>query len=87
MLAFTSSRQVNDPGTAMTQKDFAMDWNQIENKWAAMTRRVRADWTADRACIKTPSARRAARVDVAPVITPDRQIGTVVDARRKMSAE
>ena len=21
-----------------------MTWNQIENKWAAMTRRVRADW-------------------------------------------
>jgi hypothetical protein len=22
-----------------------MSWDQIENKWAAMARRVRADWT------------------------------------------
>lgn len=22
-----------------------MNWDQIENKWAAMARRVRADWT------------------------------------------
>jgi hypothetical protein len=25
-----------------------MKWDQIENKWAAMTRRIRADWAADR---------------------------------------
>ena len=25
-----------------------MDWDQIERKWAAMTRRVRADWPIDR---------------------------------------
>ena len=24
-----------------------MDWDQIENKWAAMTRRIRADWTVN----------------------------------------
>lgn len=25
-----------------------MNWDQIESKWAAMTRRIRADWAADR---------------------------------------
>lgn len=25
-----------------------MEWTQIETKWAAMTRRIRADYTADR---------------------------------------
>ncbi len=25
-----------------------MNWDQIETKWAAMTRRVRADWKIDR---------------------------------------
>ena len=24
-----------------------MDWDQIENKWAAMTLRIRGDWTAN----------------------------------------
>jgi hypothetical protein len=62
-----------------------MDWDQIENKWAAMTRRVRADWSGDRADLKMPLARRIARIDLAPV--PDRKTGPVVDERAKMSAE
>lgn len=64
-----------------------MDWDQIENKWAAMTRRVRADWTTDRVDIKTPLARRGARLDVVPTPVADRQAGTVVEARPKMSVE
>jgi hypothetical protein len=32
----------------MTGKDDLMKWEQIETKWAAMTRRIRADYTADR---------------------------------------
>lgn len=32
----------------MTQKDTAMNWDQIETKWTAMTRRIRADLTAHR---------------------------------------
>lgn len=35
-------------GTAMTGKEDMMQWEQIEIKWAAMTRRIRADYTADR---------------------------------------
>lgn len=61
-----------------------MNWDQIENKWAAMTRRVRADWVADRDDFKTPLARRAARIDVT---IPDRKTGSVVDSNPKISAE
>jgi|LakMenE01Jun11ns_1017448.scaffolds.fasta_scaffold8782166_1 hypothetical protein len=32
----------------MTGKDNPMKWDQIENKWAAMTRRIRADYASDR---------------------------------------
>ena len=62
-----------------------MDWDQIEPKWAAMTRRVRADWTTHRADIKTPLTRRIARPELAPAA--ERQTATVPDARPKMSVE
>ncbi len=61
-----------------------MNWDQIENNWAAMTRRVRADWVADRDDAKTPLARSTTRIDVT---IPDRQTGIVVDASPKISAE
>ncbi len=61
-----------------------MNWDQIENNWAAMTRRVRADWVADRDDAKTPLARSITRIDVT---IPDRQTGIVVDASPKISAE
>jgi hypothetical protein len=32
----------------MTGKEDLMKWEQIETKWAAMTRRIRADYAADR---------------------------------------
>jgi hypothetical protein len=46
---------------------------------------VRADWTTDRADIKTPLTRRIARPELAPAA--DRQTATVPDARPKMSVE
>ncbi len=64
-----------------------MDWEQIENKWAAMTRRVRADWATDRADIKSVPARRGARLDVTPAIRADHPAGKVGDQRVKMSIE
>lgn len=81
------SGQALAPGTAMTRKDSAMDWTQIETKWAAMTLRVRADWTADRADGNTPLARRVARGAVPAAVIPARQAGAGVDAKRKLSAE
>lgn len=34
-----------------------MEWKQIETKWAAMTRRIRADYAGDRTQPDTGSAR------------------------------
>jgi hypothetical protein len=50
----THDRDVFVLGTAMTGKDDTMEWKQIETKWAAMTRRIRADYIADR--IERPGA-------------------------------
>jgi hypothetical protein len=63
-----------------------MDWDQIENKWAAMTRRVRADWSSDKAAPKGPQARRPTRTDTKPVVIADRHTGTA-DDRLKMPVE
>ncbi len=63
-----------------------MDWDQIENKWAAMTRRVRADWPGDRAVPKAPLTRRMARPDTPPAVIADRQAG-IADDRLKLSVE
>ncbi|RYI23970.1 MAG: hypothetical protein EON48_07675 [Acetobacteraceae bacterium] len=32
----------------MTGEDDTMEWKQIETSWAAMTRRIRADYLSDR---------------------------------------
>ncbi len=64
-----------------------MKWDQIENKWAAMTRRVRADWSTDTSQSKATPLRRAARDSVTPGIAADQHAGTVVDTRHKMSIE
>jgi hypothetical protein len=64
-----------------------MDWDQIENKWAAMTRRVRADWSADRSDAAAKPARRAPRIDLKPAKSADRSTGIIVDGRVKMSIE
>jgi hypothetical protein len=64
-----------------------MDWEQIENKWAAMTRRVRADWVADRADIISLPARRGTRLDVQPAVLTERPTDMVGDPRVKMSIE
>jgi hypothetical protein len=64
-----------------------MDWEQIENKWAAMTSRVRADWVTDTADVKSLPVHRGARPDVTPTILADRPTGQVGDPRVKMSIE
>lgn len=46
--SFADVRAVFVLGTAMTGKDELMKWEQIETKWAAMTRRIRADYAVDR---------------------------------------
>jgi len=44
---------------AVSRKDLSMEWDQIENKWAAMTHRIRTDW---RAAPQTPGASADMRV-------------------------
>ena len=65
-----------------------MDWDQIESKWAAMTRRVRADWSVDNVDVKVLPARRALKTDEKAVVIVDRRPpGIVVDARLPLSVE
>ncbi len=64
-----------------------MNWEQIETEWAAMTRRVRADWMTDRVEVKAPLSRRITRTDVTPASITERKPRTVVDASLKMSGE
>jgi hypothetical protein len=64
-----------------------MDWEQIEDKWAAMTRRVRADWVSDSADLRFIPLGRNTRPDVTPAILADGLSGIVDAARAKMSIE
>ncbi|MFN6054436.1 MAG: hypothetical protein ACK47C_00155 [Paracoccaceae bacterium] len=41
----------------MTGKDILMKWDQIETKWAAMTRRIRADYASCEADRTEPTNR------------------------------
>lgn len=69
-----------------------MDWDQIQTKWLAMTRRVRCDWPADRP-IDRPTDRAGIRIHrVAGAEVPsagimDLQAATAVDSRPKLPAE
>jgi hypothetical protein len=38
----------------MFGKDLPMRWDQIEEKWATMTRRIRADWRDGKADASAP---------------------------------
>ncbi len=64
-----------------------MKWDQIENKWAAMTRRVRADWSTDRSGIETLAVSAAAPDRKKSGMTDDQQAGTAIDRRLHMSIE
>ncbi|NGM47572.1 hypothetical protein G5B31_18705 [Rhodobacter sp. SGA-6-6] len=68
-----------------------MDWDQIENKWAAMTRRVRGDLTPDSATPKTTpktqGLRQGTRTDTRLAAIAERPPAPAVDAGRKLSAE
>ena len=88
VVAFYSHGQKNAPGTAMTRKDFQMEWDQIENKWAAMTRRIRADWSDNQAQGIGTAARRTPRLVALPPLGPDQKTAArSVDASLKMSVE
>lgn len=64
-----------------------MNWDQIESKWAAMTRRVRADWPTDRSAAIPKIDRRARRPEINASILTDRDAGNIFDTRQKTSEE
>lgn len=51
-----------------------MDWIQIESKWAAMARRVRADKDYVPRDIPTRTSRRSISLDGRIVVSADRQL-------------
>ena len=61
-----------------------MNWDQIESNWAAMTRRVRADWTIDRG---EGVGHIARRTDQSAMVGADQQKATVQKPSLKLSAE
>lgn len=64
-----------------------MNWDQIETKWAAMTRRVRADWTIARPEGLSKVPRMPTRGEGAPAVLADRTSVTAGTARQKTSNE
>lgn len=64
-----------------------MNWDQIETKWAAMTRRVRADWTIERPDMSAKGSRSAARGEVTRAVLAERTAAVAETARQKIAHE
>ncbi|GEM_PF-5155963 len=64
-----------------------MDWNQIEYKWAAMTRRVRGGMTSAAAQTPSPAGTGATLADVLPSLLSDRHATVGVETRPETSTE
>ena len=64
-----------------------MKWDQIETKWAAMTRRVRGDWTPDRPDMSAKSMRRIPRPEMTPGLLADRTSAIITTGRQKTPNE
>ena len=62
-----------------------MNWDQIESKWATMTRRVRADWTIARPDTLPKMPRLPVRGDVTQPLLADRSAAAT--ARQKSGKE
>lgn len=56
-----------------------MNWDQIEEEWTTMTRRIRADWRDGPACIGAPRSARDAPMPLstahADAVPPDKGAG------------
>jgi hypothetical protein len=64
-----------------------MKWDQIENKWAAMTRRIRADFAADRLEPDGGPKRGLQSRDAISATIADSQTATDKDAKPKFTAK
>jgi hypothetical protein len=63
-----------------------MKWEQIESKWALMTRRIRADWDCDRIETTGASVRTLKRPDPLKATIADSRNSAVKDSELKTSA-
>ena len=64
-----------------------MDWDQIESKWAAMTRRVRGDLSLSKAESNAISGRRIAKSEIKVVGVADIPASVPADPSITMSAQ
>jgi hypothetical protein len=76
-----------DVGTAMTRKDTAMNWDQIETKWALMTRRIRADFGDERIDAPVSTVRTFKRRDALTSPHPDSRTPAFMDTELKISGK
>ena len=64
-----------------------MDWDQIESKWAAMTRRVRGDLSLSKAEANASSVRRIAKSEIKMGNVADIPASVPADPSITMSAQ
>ena len=64
-----------------------MDWDQIESKWAAMTRRVRGDLSLSKAEANAISGRRIAKSEIKVVGVAEIPASVPADPSITMSAQ
>lgn len=64
-----------------------MKWDQIETKWALMTRRIRADLGESRTEMKTGSVRSLNRRDIVRPAVADAQLSALKEPESKTSAK
>jgi hypothetical protein len=64
-----------------------MNWDQIESKWALMTRRIRADWSDEAAEVAGKSARSSNRRDAVAATIADSRTSADKDVVSKSSAK
>lgn len=64
-----------------------MKWDQIETKWALMTRRIRADLCVDRTEMTTGSVRPLNRRDTVRPAVADAQLSAIKEPESEMSAK
>jgi hypothetical protein len=72
--------------TAMTKRGRTMKWDQIESKWALMTRRIRADFRDERSGSIEASAGTLKRHDAHAAKIAESQTAAVSDSEFKTSA-
>lgn len=64
-----------------------MKWDQIETKWALMTRRIRADLCESRTEVTTGSVRTLDRRGTASPSVADTQLSTLKQSESKTPAQ